>query len=86
MAYGQYGFQVVKIIRPDGVLELEESVTLGHGIIIHGRRIKSHAMIGVGSVIGFDVVVGHWGIVAEVCVVPQKIGNPGWQGRRRRSV
>ena len=58
-------------IRPDGVLELEESVTVGHGAIIHGRRIKSRAVIGIGSVIGFDVVVGSWAIVAEGCVVPQ---------------
>ena len=58
-------------IRPDGILELEESVTVGHGAIIHGKQIKSHAVIGIGSVIGFDVVIGSWSIVAEGCVVPQ---------------
>ncbi|MEA1966745.1 MAG: gamma carbonic anhydrase family protein [Thermodesulfobacteriota bacterium] len=59
-------------IRPNGVLELEESVTVGHGAIIHGKQIKSHAVIGIGSVIGFDVVIGSWAIIAEGCVVPQK--------------
>jgi carbonic anhydrase/acetyltransferase-like protein (isoleucine patch superfamily) len=58
-------------IRPDGILELEKSVTVGHGAIIHGRQIKSCAVIGIGSVIGFDVVVGAWSIIAEGCVVPQ---------------
>ncbi len=58
-------------IRPNGILELEESVTVGHGAIIHGKQIKSHAVIGIGSVIGFDVVIGYWSIVAEGCVVPQ---------------
>jgi len=58
-------------IRPDGVLELEESVTVGHGAIIHGKLIKSHAVIGIGSVVGFDVVIGSWTIIAEGCVVPQ---------------
>ncbi len=58
-------------IRPNGILELEESVTVGHGAIIHGKQIKSHAVIGIGSVIGFDVVIGSWSIVAEGCVVPQ---------------
>ena len=58
-------------IRPNGILELEESVTVGHGAIIHGKRIKSHAVIGIGSVIGFNVVIGSWSIVAEGCVVPQ---------------
>jgi carbonic anhydrase/acetyltransferase-like protein (isoleucine patch superfamily) len=57
-------------IRPDGLLELEENVTVGHGALIHGKRIKSHAVIGIGAVIGFDVVVGRWSIVAEGCVVP----------------
>lgn len=58
-------------IRPNGRLILEESVTVGHGAIIHGRHIKSHAVIGIGSVVGFDVVVGTWSIVAEGCVIPQ---------------
>jgi carbonic anhydrase/acetyltransferase-like protein (isoleucine patch superfamily) len=59
-------------IRPHGTLELEESVTVGHGAIIHGKRINSHAVIGIGSIIGFDVVVGSWSIIAEGCVIPQK--------------
>ncbi len=59
-------------IRPDGILELEDRVTVGHGAIIHGKLIKSHAVIGIGSVLGFDVVIGVWSIVAEGCVVPQK--------------
>ena len=58
-------------IRPDGLLELEEKVTVGHGAMIHGKLIKSNAVIGIGAVIGFDVVVGSWSIVAEGCVVPQ---------------
>ena len=58
-------------IRPNGILELKKRVTVGHGAIIHGQLIKSHAVIGIGSVIGFDVIVGTWSIVAEGCVVPQ---------------
>ena len=58
-------------IRPNGVLELEERVTVGHGAIIHGKQIKSHAVIGIGSIIGFDVIIGSWTIIAEGCVVPQ---------------
>jgi carbonic anhydrase/acetyltransferase-like protein (isoleucine patch superfamily) len=57
-------------IRPDGLLELEEKVTVGHGALIHGKLIKSFAVIGIGSVIGFDGVIGKWSIVAEGCVVP----------------
>jgi carbonic anhydrase/acetyltransferase-like protein (isoleucine patch superfamily) len=59
-------------IRPDGLLELEDHVTVGHGAIIHGRLIQTHAVIGIGAIIGFDVVVGAWAIVAEGSVIPQK--------------
>ncbi len=58
-------------IRPKGLRELEEKVTVGHGALIHGKLIKAFAVIGIGSVIGFDVVIGSWGIVAEGCVVPK---------------
>lgn len=64
-------------IRPNGRLELEESVTVGHGAIIHGKRIEKQAVVGIGSIIGFDVVVGPWTIVAEGCVVPQNTTLPG---------
>ncbi len=59
-------------IRPEGLLELEKSVTVGHGALIHGKLIKTFAVIGIGSVIGFDVVVGSWSIVAEGCVLTKK--------------
>ena len=59
-------------IRPNGLLELGEKVTVGHGALIHGRLIKTCAVIGIGAIIGFDVEVGHWSIVAEGCLVPQK--------------
>ena len=58
-------------IRPEGLLELEEKVTVGHGAMIHGKLIKAFAVIGIGAIIGFDVIVGAWSIVAEGCVVPK---------------
>jgi carbonic anhydrase/acetyltransferase-like protein (isoleucine patch superfamily) len=58
-------------IRPDGLLDIEDMVTVGHGALIHGKSIRSHAVIGIGSIISFEVVIGQWSIVAEGCVVPQ---------------
>lgn len=58
-------------IRPNGVLELGESVTIGHGAIVHCRKIKSHAVIGLGAKVSFDAEIGSWAIVAEGCVVPR---------------
>ncbi|MCK5311611.1 MAG: gamma carbonic anhydrase family protein [Desulfobacteraceae bacterium] len=56
-------------IRPNGILELEKSVTIGHGALVHCKLIKSFAVIGIGAVVGFDAVIGTWSIVAEGCVV-----------------
>jgi len=56
-------------IRPDGLLKLEEKVTVGHGALVHGKLIKTCAIIGIGAVLGFDVVIGEWTIVAEGCVI-----------------
>jgi carbonic anhydrase/acetyltransferase-like protein (isoleucine patch superfamily) len=63
-------------IRPNGLLEIEEKVTVGHGALIHGKLIKSFAVIGIGSVVGFDVIIGSWSIVAEGCVVPKGTAIP----------
>ena len=56
-------------IRPDGLLKIENNVTIGHGAIVHGKLIKENAVVGMGAVISFDVVVGKWSIIAEGCVL-----------------
>jgi len=56
-------------IRPKGTLELEKSVTIGHGALVHCKLIKSFAVIGIGAVVGFDAIIGNWSIVAEGCVI-----------------
>ena len=65
-------------IRPDGTSVLGERVTVGHGATLHGSRVGDFAVIGMGAILGFDVEVGEWAIVAEGCVVPmgQKV-EPG---------
>ncbi len=57
-------------IRPQGLLEIGERVTVGHSATIHGRLVSDFAVIGIGAVLSFDVEVGRWAIVAEGCVVP----------------
>jgi len=63
-------------IRPKGTLELEKSVTIGHGALIHCKLIKSFAVIGIGAVVGFDSIIGSWTIVAEGCVVTKNAMIP----------
>jgi carbonic anhydrase/acetyltransferase-like protein (isoleucine patch superfamily) len=57
-------------IRPDGTSVLGERVTVGHAATLHGNRIDDCAVIGMGAIVGFDVEIGEWAIVAEGCVVP----------------
>ena len=66
-------------IRPNGLLEIQDKVTIGHGALIHGKLLESYAVIGIGAIIGFDVIVGKWSIVAEGCVVPKDMKIPDEQ-------
>jgi carbonic anhydrase/acetyltransferase-like protein (isoleucine patch superfamily) len=45
---------------------------VGHNAVIHGARIESHALIGIGSVLLDHVVVGSNTIVAAGSVVLER--------------
>jgi len=62
-----------------------ESVTIGHGAIIHAATINDYALIGMGSIILDGAVVEKYAMVAAGCVVPPNkivpekmlaVGNP----------
>jgi len=56
----------------DSVVEIGDDVTVGHNVVIHGARIESHALIGIGSVLLDHVVVGSNTLVAAGSVVLEK--------------
>ena len=56
----------------DSVVEIGDDVTIGHNAVIHGARIESNALIGIGSVLLDHVVVGTNTIVAAGSVVLEK--------------
>ena len=56
----------------DSVVEIGDDVTVGHNAVIHGARIESHALIGIGSVLLDHVVVGSNTIVAAGSVVLER--------------
>ena len=68
---------VVLHIKPSGLLKIEDKVTIGHGALVHGKLLESYVVIGIGAVIGFDVIVRKWSIVAEGCVVQKGMEIPG---------
>jgi len=48
---------------------LEEEVTVGHSVTLHGCYVERGSLIGIGSVILDDVRVGAYSIVAAGAVV-----------------
>ena len=56
----------------ESVAEIGDDVTIGHNVVIHGARIEAHALIGIGSVLLDNCVVGSNTIVAAGSVVLEK--------------
>ncbi|MFO8011541.1 MAG: gamma carbonic anhydrase family protein [Dehalococcoidia bacterium] len=52
-----------------GVLEIGDRVTIGHGAIVHGRKIGDRALIGMGATVLQDVEIENGCIVAAGAVV-----------------
>lgn len=70
---------------PEDTNHIGKKVTIGHGAVVHGKRIGDQAVIGMGSIVSIWADIGEWAIVAEGSVVkmnqviPDKVvagGNP----------
>jgi len=73
----------------DLLLHIGNNVTIGHGAIIHGTRIESNCIIGMGcillngSVIGENTIIGAGSLVTEGKVIPE---GELWLGRPARYI
>jgi carbonic anhydrase/acetyltransferase-like protein (isoleucine patch superfamily) len=56
----------------DSVVEIGDDVTIGHNVVVHGARIESNALIGIGSILLDHAVVHSNTIVAAGSVVLEK--------------
>lgn len=56
----------------ESVVEIGDDVSVGHNVVIHGARIESNSLIGIGSILLDHVVVGSNTIVAAGSVVLEK--------------
>lgn len=45
--------------NPGSPLIIESNCTIGHGVILHGCKIGSHCVVGIGAIILDNVVLGH---------------------------
>ncbi len=57
-------------------VEIDEDVTIGHGVIVHGCVIARGCLIGIGSRILDGAVIGEGSIVAAGAVVPEGMNVP----------
>jgi len=76
---------------PDDVCSIGDRVTIGHGAIIHSRRINDQVVVGMGAILSIHSEIGEGSIVAEGCVVKfgqnlpggiVAVGNPAKVGRK----
>ncbi len=61
---------VLHITPPDYPVIIGDDVTVGHGVILHGCKIGSRSLIGMGAVVLDGVEIGEESIVAAGAVVP----------------
>ncbi len=67
---------VLHTLYKKSTIEIGDDVSIGHNVTIHGAHIRSHALIGMGSVVMDDVVVGEGAIVAAGSVVLSRTNVP----------
>lgn len=69
---------VVHTLYEKSVTEIEDNVSIGHNVTIHGAKICEGALIGMGSVVLDHAVIGEGAIIAAGSVVLGKtIVEPG---------
>ncbi|XJZ26570.1 gamma carbonic anhydrase family protein [Bacillota bacterium Lsc_1132] len=56
---------------PNNPLILEDEVTIGHQVILHSCTIKKKALIGMGSIVLDQAVIGEGAFIGAGSLVPQ---------------
>jgi gamma-carbonic anhydrase len=83
---------VLHVMRDEYPLILGDSVTIGHGVVLHGCTIESRCLIGMGCVILNGAKIGSGSIVAAGTLVPERTQVPpnslfmGHPGKHRRAL
>lgn len=73
-------------------MEIGNGVTVGHGAIVHGKKVGDNTLIGMGaillngSVIGANCIIGAGTLVTQNTVIPDNSLVIGQPGRVKREV
>jgi len=77
---------ILPVMRDEYPLLIGDSVTLGHGVILHGCTIDSRVLIGMGAIVLNGANIGAGSIIAAGTLVPERtivapgslfMGHPG---------
>jgi carbonic anhydrase/acetyltransferase-like protein (isoleucine patch superfamily) len=60
---------VVHTLYQKSVTEIEDDVSIGHNVVIHGAKIEKGALIGMGAIVLDHAVVGEGALIAAGSVV-----------------
>jgi gamma-carbonic anhydrase len=83
---------VLHVMRETHPLILGDSITVGHGVILHGCTIGPRCLIGMGCVILNGVNIGEGSIIAAGTLIPEGTEVPpgslfmGHPGKLRRAL
>ncbi|MGH9818017.1 MAG: gamma carbonic anhydrase family protein [Candidatus Acidiferrales bacterium] len=83
---------VLHVMRDEWPLLLGDSVTVGHGCVLHGCTIESRCLIGMGSIVLNGAKIGAGSIIAAGTLVPERTEVPpgslymGHPGKFRRAL
>ena len=83
---------VLHVYKDTHPLQLGDSVTVGHGAILHGCTIESRVLIGMGAILLNGARIGEGSIVAAGTLVPEGTVVPpgslfmGHPGKFRRAL
>ncbi len=64
------------VLHTPVLMEIGDNVLLGHGVIMHGRRIGNNSLIGNNATILDDAEIGECCVVGAGCVVSQGMRVP----------
>jgi carbonic anhydrase/acetyltransferase-like protein (isoleucine patch superfamily) len=83
---------VVHVYKEKHPTVVADHVTVGHSVTLHGCRIGSYCLIGMGAIILNDAVVGEECIIAAGTLIPEGMQVPprslvmGLPGKFRRQI
>lgn len=57
-------------------VDIGDFVSVGHGAILHGCRIASHVLVGMGAIVMNGASVGEYSLIGAGAVIPEQAAIP----------